>query len=72
LQLPVKPALDQVSVLEPEEALPLNEPEQPAVWLMLKLMVPVKEVESTVPLMFPATPLEPVWAAHVPVTVALV
>ena len=40
--------------------------------MMLRVIVPVKLVESTVPLMFPASPAVPVWAAHVPVTVALV
>ena len=67
LQFPVNPALDQFNVAVLAD--PLNAAEQPAVWLMLKLMVPVKVPLSTVLLMFPASPLLPEVPAQVPVTV---
>jgi hypothetical protein len=55
-----------------DEALPLNDPEHADVWLMLRVIVPVNELGSTVPVILPASPFAPVCAAHVPVTVVLV
>lgn len=63
----MKPGLERVI----DEALtePLNEPEQPAVWLKLNVILPVKVDVSTVPVTLPATALLPDGAPQVPVTV---
>jgi hypothetical protein len=70
LQLPVKPAL--VHVIVADDAVPLNDPEHPAVWLMLNVIVPVNVLGSTVPFTLPAIPFVPDCEAHVPVTVVVV
>jgi hypothetical protein len=66
-QLPVKPGL--VRVIDVALTEPLNEPEQPAVWLKLNVTVPVNVDESTAPVTLPATALLPDGAPHVPLIV---
>jgi hypothetical protein len=66
-QFPVKPGLERV--IDDAVTEPLNEPEQPVVWLKLNVTVPVNVDVSTVPVTLPATALLPDGAPQVPVTV---